>query len=44
MLAQLGWSALVIVETAGKVHSILFDTGLGKKALLHDAKALKMRQ
>ena len=42
MLAEFGWSALVKVEIAGRTHSILFDTGLGKQALLHNAKALRI--
>jgi len=42
MLAEFGWSVLVKVNTEGRTHSILFDTGLGKEALLHNAKALKI--
>ncbi len=42
MLAEFGWSALVRVGTGGRTHSILFDTGIGKQALLHNARALKI--
>jgi len=42
MLAEFGWSALVRVMKGGHVHSIMFDTGVGKQTLLHNAKALKI--
>jgi 7,8-dihydropterin-6-yl-methyl-4-(beta-D-ribofuranosyl)aminobenzene 5'-phosphate synthase len=42
MLAEFGWSVLVKVQTAGGTHAMLFDTGLGKDALFHNARALKV--
>lgn len=42
MLAEFGWSSLVKIQRAGKVHQFLFDTGLGKNALLHNSRALRV--
>ncbi len=42
MLAEFGWSSLLKIRKGGHTHQILFDTGLGKQALLHNAKALKV--
>jgi len=42
MLAEFGWSSLVKVRKGGHTYPILFDTGLGKNALLHNARALKI--
>ncbi len=42
MLAEFGWSSLVKIRKGGKTYAILFDTGLGKNALLHNAKAVKV--
>ncbi len=42
ILAEFGWSSLVKIRKGGQTHHILFDTGLGKQALLHNAKALKV--
>ena len=42
MLAEFGWSVLVKISGRGRTHSILFDTGLGKEALLRNASILKV--
>jgi len=42
MLAEFGWSVLVRISAGGRVHSILFDTSLGKEALLRNASTLKV--
>ncbi|MCS4540019.1 MAG: MBL fold metallo-hydrolase [Thaumarchaeota archaeon] len=42
MLAEFGWSSLVKIRKGGHTYPILFDTGLGKNALLHNARALKI--
>ncbi len=42
LLAEFGWSALVRVKKGGHVYPILFDTGVGKQALVRNAKALKL--
>ena len=42
LLAEFGWSALIKIKKGGRVHHILFDTGLGKQALLHNSQALKI--
>lgn len=42
MLAEFGWSSLVKIRKGGNTYQILFDTGLGKNALLHNARALKI--
>ncbi|HZW57689.1 MAG TPA: MBL fold metallo-hydrolase [Nitrososphaerales archaeon] len=42
MLAEFGWSLLARINVGGRSHSILFDTGLGKEALLRNASALKV--
>jgi len=43
MLAEFGWSSLVRIRSRGHIHTILFDTGVGKSALLHNARALKIQ-
>ena len=40
MLAEFGWSCLVRIRSQGDTHTILFDTGVGKNTLLHNARAL----
>lgn len=42
LLAEFGWSSLVKVRKGAVVYTILFDTGLGKQALLHNAQSLKI--
>lgn len=42
MLAEFGWSSLVKIRKGAHTYPILFDTGLGKNALLHNARALKI--
>jgi 7,8-dihydropterin-6-yl-methyl-4-(beta-D-ribofuranosyl)aminobenzene 5'-phosphate synthase len=43
LLAEFGWSSLVKVKKGGHVYPILFDTGLGKQALIHNADSLKVK-
>ena len=43
MMAEFGWSCLVKIRSQGHVHAILFDTGCGKSALLHNARSLKVQ-
>ncbi len=40
MLAEFGFSALVSITKGEESHSLLFDTGVGKQALLFNAQAL----
>lgn len=42
MLAEFGWSCLIKIRKGGNVYPILFDTGLGKSAIMHNARALKV--
>ena len=42
LLAEFGWSALIKIKKDGKSYTILFDTGLGKQSLLHNAQSLKI--
>ena len=43
MLAEFGWSCLVRIRSRERVYTILFDTGVGKTTLLHNARALKVQ-
>jgi len=43
MLAEFGWSCLVKIRSRGHVFTLMFDTGVGKSALLHNARALKVQ-
>ena len=42
MQAEFGWSALIKITKGSNVHTILFDTSLGKQALLHNARILNL--
>jgi len=42
LLAEFGWSCIIKIRNGSTVYPILFDTGLGKQALLHNAQSLKV--
>lgn len=42
LVAEFGWSTLLKVGKDGKTHTILYDAGLGKRALIQNARALSV--
>ncbi|MFQ6011426.1 MAG: MBL fold metallo-hydrolase [Nitrososphaerales archaeon] len=42
MQAEFGWSSLIKIKKGSNVHTILFDTSVGKQALLHNARVLNI--
>ena len=42
LIAEFGWSTLVKVGKGGRTHTILYDAGVGRHALVHNARSLRV--